>query len=287
MVEYHGRFAWYELITTDVAAARSFYTKVIGWDAQDASTPGLPYTLFTAGKASVSGLMELPDEGRKKGALPRWMGYVAVKDVDAAANRFKALGGAVYVPPTNSNIGRITVVADPQAADLALVQGLKTGRRSPVEPGKPGRVGWHELLATDSEKALAFYGELFGWQKADTEIGPTDTYQLFSAGGRTIGGVSTKRPMDPVPYWVYYINVDDVDAAAERVNAAGGRVFEGPLQIRSDNWIARCADPQGAAFALQGGRNRDAVGWSSEWGGFSSKGRLVSPQRPAPHKDTE
>ena len=54
---------------------------------------------------------------------------------------------------------------------------------------EPGRVGWHELLAADRKKAFAFYGELFGWQKADAEIGPADSYQLFSAGGQTIGGM--------------------------------------------------------------------------------------------------
>ena len=90
MVDYHGRFAWYELITTDMAAAQAFYTKVVGWGAQDASTPGLPYTLFTAGKASVSGLMDLPEEARRMGATPRWMGYVGVKDVDATVDRLKA-----------------------------------------------------------------------------------------------------------------------------------------------------------------------------------------------------
>ncbi len=279
MVDYHGRFAWYELITTDVADAQAFYTKVVGWDAQDASTPGLPYTLFTAGKASASGLMELPDEASRKGATPRWMGYVSVKDVDATADRLKALGGAVYVPPTNSNIGRISVVADPQTADLALVQGLKTGQRPPAERGKPGRVGWHELHAADWQKAFAFYGELFGWQRAGAESGPADGYQLFSAGGQTIGGMSTKRPTDPVPYWVFYINVDDIDAAIERVKTGGGQVFDGPLEMPGGNWIARCGDPQGAAFALQGQRNQDAVGWSTEWGEFSSKGRLVKPQR--------
>ena len=47
MADHHGRFAWYELITTDVAAARAFYAKVVGWGAQDASTPDLAYTLFT------------------------------------------------------------------------------------------------------------------------------------------------------------------------------------------------------------------------------------------------
>ena len=280
MVNYHGRFAWYELITTDVAAAQAFYTKVVGWGAQEASTPGLPYTLFTAGKASVSGLMELPDEARRKGATPRWMGYVGVKDADATADRLKALGGAVYVPPTDSNIGRIAVVADPQTANLGLVQELKTSQRqSAAELGKPGRVGWHELLAADWKKAFAFYGELFDWQRADGEIGPTDTYRLFSAGGQTLGGMYTKRPTDPVPYWLFYINVDDIDAAMERVKTGGGQVFEGPLEMPGGNWIARCGDPQGAAFALQGQRNQDAVGWSTEWGEFSSKGRLVTPAR--------
>jgi predicted enzyme related to lactoylglutathione lyase len=280
MVDNHGRFAWYELITTDVADAKAFYAKVVGWGAQDASTPGLPYTLFTAGEASVGGLMGLPDEARRMGATPRWVGYVGVKDVDATADRLKALGGAVYVPPTNSNIGRIAVVADPQTANLALVEGLKVGQRqSRAEFGKPGRVGWHELLAADWQKAFAFYGELFGWQRVDTEIDWRDTYQLFSAGGQTIGAMFTKLPTDPVPYWLYYINVDDIDAAAERVKIAGGEVFDGPLEMSGGSWIARCGDPQGAAFALQGERNRGAVGWSTEWGGFSSKGRLVKPSR--------
>jgi hypothetical protein len=65
----------------------------------------------------------------------------------------------------------------------------------------------------------------------------------------------------------------------ERVTTAGGRVFESPVEMPGGNWIVRCGDPQGAAFALHGKRNRDAVGWSTEWGEFSSKGRLVTPAR--------
>jgi predicted enzyme related to lactoylglutathione lyase len=287
MVDNPGRFTWYELITTDMAAAKAFYAEVVGWGAQDASTPDLAYTLFAAGSARISGLMDLPEDGRKMGATPRWMGYVGVDDVDAAADRIKRLGGAVYVPPTNSNIGRISVVADPQTATLGLVEGLKTGQQQPAELDEAGRVGWHELLAADWEKAFAFYGELFGWQKADAEIGPTDTYQLFSAGGQTIGGMLTKRPVEPVPYWLYYFNVGDIDAAAARVKTGGGRIFEGPLALPGGSWVARCTDPQGAFFALQGNRSLDGigrapaseVGWSTEWSGISSRGRLVTKPR--------
>jgi predicted enzyme related to lactoylglutathione lyase len=278
MVDYHGRFVWYELITTDVAAARSFYSNVVGWIAQDASTPDLAYTLFTAGKTSVSGLMDLPDEARKMGATPRWMGYVGVEHVDVTADRIRHLGGAVYVPPTNSNIGRISVVADPQTATLGVIEG-KPGRPQLVEPSKPGHVGWHELFAADWDQVFAFYAELFGWQRVADEIGPTQMYQLFSTGGQTIGGMFTKPATDPVPYWHFYFNVGDIDAAVERVKSGGGLVFKGPLEVSDDSWIARCADPQGAAFALQGKRRQQGIGWSSEWDGISTKGRLVTKPR--------
>jgi predicted enzyme related to lactoylglutathione lyase len=279
VVDYPGCFVWYELMTTDMAAAEAFYGKVVGWGAQDTSTPDLAYKLFTAGKVPVCGLMDLPEEGRKMGASPRWMGYVGVNDVEVTAGRIKRLGGAVHVPPTSTNIGRISVVADPQTATFALVKGLKPGRHQPGELGKPGRVGWHELVAAGWEPAFAFYSEIFGWRKADAEISQTDTYQLFSSGGLTIGGMYTKGPAEPLPFWLLYFNVEDIDVALERVKAGGGQVFEGPHELPGGSWIARCADPQGAVFALQGKQGHDSkVGWSTEWSGFSSRGRLLAPK---------
>ena len=123
VVDCPGCFAWYELITTDTAAAEAFYAKVVGRGAQDASTPDLAYTVFTAGNASVCGLMDLPEEGRKMGARPRWMGYVVVNDVDATADRIKRLGGAVCVPPTNSNIWMRAIFYPSRCNSLSLLMG--------------------------------------------------------------------------------------------------------------------------------------------------------------------
>ncbi len=120
--------------------------------------------------------------------------------MDAAADRVRRLGGAVHVPPTDvPNISRFSVVADPQMATFALVKWLRPGREQPAALSAPGRVGWHELFAADWEKAFAFYGELFGWQKADAEVDMMGTYQMFSAGGQTIGGMFTKPPTLPCP----------------------------------------------------------------------------------------
>jgi uncharacterized protein len=285
VVDQLGHFAWYELLTTDSAAASAFYAKVIGWSVKDASVPELAYTLVTAGDVPVSGLMDLPEEGRRLGATPRWIGYVAVDDIDATAAQISHLGGAIMVPPTDSNIGRISVVADPQKATFALVTGLTYGERQASRLEEPGRVGWHELLAEDRNKIFDFYSTLFGWQNANAATDPADLYQLFSKAGQTIGGMLTKLPSVSQPFWLHYFNVDDIGAAAKRVEAGGGRILQGPIELLDGCWIARCVDPQGALFALQGARGQEVteraaseVGWSAKWGGVTSQGRMMLPK---------
>jgi predicted enzyme related to lactoylglutathione lyase len=285
LVNQLGHFAWYELLTTDLAAAGAFYREVVGWDVKNASTSRLTYSVFATGVVPLGGIMELPEEGRRMGATPRWVGYVAVDDIDATAAQIRRLGGAVLLPPTDSNIGRVSVVADPQKATFALVAGL-TYR--PTQAGgldEPGRVGWHELLAEDRNRIFDFYGALFGWQKTSDEVDPEDVYQLFSVSGQTLGGMLTKQPSVPHPCWLYYFNVDDIGAAANRVDKGGGRVLQGPIELTDGCWIARCADPQGALFALQGARGKDAerpsaseVTWSAKWGDIASQGRMLLPK---------
>jgi predicted enzyme related to lactoylglutathione lyase len=262
VVNSHAHFVWYELITTDVESAKAFYTRVMGWGTWDASAPGRPYTVFTVGNASVGGLMELPADVRKMGAKPSWIGYVGVNDVDATTDRIQRLGGVVHVPPTNvANISRFSVFSDPQTARLALFKWLKPGQDQRGKPDAMGCVGWHELLAADPEMAFAFYSELFGWQKADTDIDATSTYHLFSAGDETIGGMATKPPTMPAPFWLYYFNVSDIDTAAQRVKADGGEIIGGPVEVPGGSWAVQCSDPQGAIFALEGMRTRKPIGY--------------------------
>ena len=93
----------------------------------------------------------------------------------------------------------------------------------------------------------------------------------------------TKLPSVSQACWLHYFNVDDVGAAARRVNAGGGRVLQEPIELPDGSWIVRCVDPQGALFALQGALDRKGierssaseVGWSAKWGGMASQGRVV------------
>jgi len=279
-----GSFAWYELLTTDADRARDFYTRVVGWQAEDAATAAFPYTVLRAGSADIGGLMELPPDARRMGATPRWVGYVAVDDVDDLVERLKRLGGSALVPPTDSNIGRVSIVADPQSATFGIVSGLQRGGVA-SEPPKPGQVGWHDLFAADGKRACAFYCELFGWQL--TTKGKKDeleSYQCVEAGGRPIAGMFTKLPQVPTPFWLYYFEVEDIAIAIARVKEGGGRVVQGPVELLGGIWIARCLDPQGAMFSLQGRTSRTDIApastgelhWAADWGAFASRGRVVA-----------
>src|SRR5262249_40114932 len=134
-------------------------------------------------------------------------------------------------------------------------------RERAAAAGTLGRAGWHELLAADTTAALSFYAELLGWQSAGTGIDPGGTYQLFSTGGQAIGGMFAKPASVPVPFWLYYFSVGDIDAAAGRTKAAGGEILEGPFEVMGGALVLRCVDPQGAMFALTGQRSKRAAGY--------------------------
>ena len=254
MTDFHGRFQWYELMTTDPDAAQVFYSGVLGWGTRDSAVPEMKYTQFIAGETPVAGLMAIPEQARKAGAPPGWMGYVGADDVDRTAEQVKRLGGSVLMPPADiPGVGRFAVVADSQSARFALLKWLEPAMHTESGQYLPGHTGWHELLAADWPKAMEFYGALFGWRKADAmDMGEMGTYQTFAAGEQTIGGMFNKPAPVPVPFWQYYFNVGAIDAAAERVRNGGGQIANGPMEVPGGKWILHGIDPQGAMFALLG-----------------------------------
>jgi predicted enzyme related to lactoylglutathione lyase len=249
-----GHFVWYELMTTDTAAANAFYGKIVGWGSQETRMGGPLYTLFMVGESPVAGMIDMPEEALKTGFPPCWMGYVGVDDVDASFAQAKGLGAAVHVEPRDiPNVGRFAVIADPQGAVIALFRWLNemTGERP--APGTPGHVGWHELAAVDQAAVFPFYQAMFGWQKADAvDMGEMGVYQLFKEDDPAIGGMFTKPPAVPSPFWLYYFTVGDFDAAVARITENGGKIINGPMEVPGGDWIVQAIDPVGAMFALVG-----------------------------------
>lgn len=250
-----SKFVWYELITSDVDAAENFYKTVVGWKSEPWESGGeMRYVIMKAGDTGVAGVMATPAEAA--GMKPAWIGYLYSADVDAATESVRKAGGKVIREPEDiPEIGRFSVVTDPQGALFMMITPKGEGG-TPAPQMTPGHVGWHELLAADWKSAFDFYASQFHWTKGDAvDMGEMGTYQLFAAGGDAIGGMMTKPPQIPSPpYWLYYFNVGDIDAAAKRVTENNGKVLMGPIQVPGGAWIVQCTDPQGALFALVGSR---------------------------------
>lgn len=251
-----GEFCWYELMTSDPAAARAFYGAVVGWSAQDAGIPGLDYTILSVGDAPVGGMMALPEGDRANGGGPFWLGYVESGDVDAQAAEIKAAGGAVHRAPDDiPGVGRFAVVADPQGAVFVLFQPTAAEPSATPEPNAPGTARWHELHARDGQAAFDFYAGQFGWTRDQAmEMGEMGVYQLFAVNGEAAGAMWSDPEAAERPFWLYYFNVANIDAGKARVEAAGGQVEYGPQEVPGGGYIVHCRDPQGARFALFGPR---------------------------------
>ncbi len=253
MSENHGKFCWYELLTTDVAAAKSFYPALLGWGVQDVPMPGMAYAMWTKqGGTPIGGVTALPAEAKAMGAPPHWLLHIAVDDLEAIVRQAGELGGAVLVPPTDiPGFGRFAVLSDPDGASFAIYKGNQEVALPSVD-NDLGGVSWHELMTRDVDAALRFYGALFGWgESSRMDMGKdTGPYVLFGRGDQTYGGIMKKPAAVPMPSWLAYVTVADAAAAAGAIAEHGGQVLHGPVEVPGGGTIVAAMDPQGAAFAV-------------------------------------
>ena len=133
-----------------------------------------------------------------------------------------------------------------------------------------GKFVWYDLMTSDSKAAESFYRSVIGWDAKDSGMADR-SYTLFSAGPAMAGGLmpipEEARAMGIRPCWTGYIAVDDVDAYAARVKAAGGVIRRAPEDIPGVGRFAVAADPHGAVFNLFKGRvMRSLSRWSRHAG---------------------
>lgn len=115
-----GHFVWNELQTPDPVDARAFYSALLGWAFTEMDMGGgnVYYLVKRDDNAGPGGIM------KAQGEFPAlWLPYIAVAEINAAADRAKALGANVLVPPMEiPGTGFFTVVQDPTGAAVALYQ---------------------------------------------------------------------------------------------------------------------------------------------------------------------
>ncbi|WP_299130871.1 VOC family protein [uncultured Amaricoccus sp.] len=112
---------------------------------------------------------------------------------------------------------------------------------------------WYELATSEGSLGAAetFYGEVLGWTCQGAGMEGFD-YHLASAGGDMVAGLMAMPAEigEMPPFWMIYFAVDEADAAAARIEAAGGRIHRAPADIPGTGRFAIAGDPQGAGFGI-------------------------------------
>ncbi len=256
MRNQHGDFIWYELLTTDLDAAVQFYSAVLDWGVEDSGQPNMDYRLAFAEEAPIAGLMKMPEEAISAGAHPVWVGYVAVDDVDEAVAKIQAAGGSVQMPAFEvPEVGRMAMVMDADGIPFYVMRGASDDISDAFTLDKIGHCGWNELAAKNLDGAVKFYSEQFGWTIGfEMDMGEMGAYKFFEQKGHAIGGMMQANDAAGPPIWSFYFRVADIDKAATKITAAGGKILHGPAEVPGNDFVINGLDPQGVLFSVVGAR---------------------------------
>jgi predicted enzyme related to lactoylglutathione lyase len=132
----------------------------------------------------------------------------------------------------------------------------------------PGRFCRVELATADQPAAKAFYASLFGWEHADSPMGPNNYYTIFMLAGRNAAACYTLREdevkLGVPPHWNLYIAVASADETTKRAADCGGSVFCGPFDVSTHGRMSTIADPTGAVFSIWEAKNHPGLGIERE-----------------------
>ncbi len=246
-----GAFCWIELATSDQNAAKTYYSGLFGWEANDYPMgPGVSYTVFKLRGRDASACYTLRPDQRSMGVPPNWTLYIAVDNADAAAKKAEQLGGKVHAQPFDvGDFGRMAVVQDPTGAVFCVWQ----AKQSPglQIAGEDGAFCWADLSTPDVEAAAKFYSGLFGWKLEKGEKDPSG-YLHIKNGEHFIGGVppSSYRNANTPPHWLSYIQVSNCDTSAAKAKELGGKFLMPPTTMQGVGRWAVISDPQGAVLSV-------------------------------------
>jgi uncharacterized protein len=243
-----GNPCWIDLMSSDTATARTFYTELFSWEAGEASSEFGGYFMFTRDGVPIAGAMPIEPGG----PIPNvWSTYLAVPDAAAAVARAEAAGAAVAAPVAQiADLGSMAVLIDPAGAAIGVWQPIQFQGFGVIDEPRAPR--WFELHTRDYARAVAFYREAFSWDTRVMSDQADMRYTTANNGEQGFAGIldAANQPPEGVPsYWLVYFGVENVDASLATVLAHGGSVLS-PASDTPFGRVAGVADPTGAMFTI-------------------------------------
>jgi len=150
-----------------------------------------------------------------------------------------------------------------------------------VDTNQPlGTPTWIDLGVPDLDRALAFYGAVFGW---DFDVGPEEYGRYTTCLLRDRRAAALSAEHDPAVgyFWNVYLATPDCDRTAERAREAGGTLLTEPSDVMDQGRLAIVRDPVGAQFGLWQGRAHIGCGVVNEPGALVRNDLITADPEPA------
>ena len=233
----HGHFAWTDLSTFDMKAARADYTALFGWAFHGDPT----YDFATQNGTEVAAVFPMPPRLAAINMPSFWMSYVHVPDVSATLAKARTHDGVIIEvePQSFGDNAQIALVRDPSGAGFTLYEGPDIRDVGTVAHR------YHHLPAVALIET--FYADLFGWTFEPAANTPWPTFAIRHPDSTTIAHAEEvpETILGTLRYWMPAFAVGSLQATAERIAARGGQTV---VELPGDRLML--VDRQGAHFMV-------------------------------------
>jgi predicted enzyme related to lactoylglutathione lyase len=103
-----------------------------------------------------------------------------------------------------------------------------------------------EVAGKDPAKLQSFYGDQFGW---NVDANNPLNYGIVNLSGDVGGGIGPAPEGQP-GHAMFYVGVEDVEAALQKAESLGGSRVFGPMDVPEGPTIGHFADPEGNVVGL-------------------------------------
>jgi uncharacterized protein len=243
-------FSYADLQTTDLDAAKAFYTGLFGWDVDEQPMgEGQVYAMFKKNGRTIAAASLQQPQQREAGVPPMWNAYFTVSDVDARAKEAEQAGGTIHAQPFDVfDAGRMSVITDPTGAFLCLWEPKENIGAEVMN--EPNTLTWTECVSTDVHSSRAFFTSVFGWESDEMTTPSGGPYFVMKRNDQPVCGImSTPAPGMP-SFFLTYFEVANCDEAVEKAEELGASIEQRTTPIPGIGRFALITDPQGAGFGL-------------------------------------
>jgi predicted enzyme related to lactoylglutathione lyase len=247
--EHHqGKLVWADLFTSDPEGATKFYCDLLGWTATTVDQKGKPYTVFSNDGRPVAGLA--PHSAASAKHLSKWIGYLAVDDINVSVAAAQKDGAVVHAPVRKfPDRGHQAIIGDIEGVPVGLLQS-SSGDSADTEP-RTGDWNWFEIYVHSPKSVANFYKDALNYDVTEDNRGNTKNEYMLASGGLNRGGIAQVPDGDDVrPSWLGVIRVTDLDLMLTRVAGLGGTVLVQPRSVEFGSRFAIILDPTGGTVGL-------------------------------------